>query len=85
MDHKKSQFYFTDKGIEWMVEYYYVANYLAASVYEDGKLYHDFKNRLPNTRTENPTKTQAKEIISAAKKLYKDRDKRDAKLKKLLD
>jgi len=44
-------------------------------------------DRIPNTRTENPTKSQAKEIISAARKLYKEnyklRDDRDKKLSKL--
>ena len=41
--------------------------------------------QLPYTKTENPTKTQAKEIIAAAKKLNKDRDKRDKQINKILD
>jgi hypothetical protein len=49
-------------------------------------MYWDFST-LPNTRTDNPTKTQAKEIISVAKKNYKEankvRDDRDKKLSKL--
>ena len=91
MEHKKSIFQFEDsKGTEWIVEYYYTpsiygGNSLCAAVYEGEELYHDFGGRLPNTRTDNPTKTQAKEIISAAKKINKERDKRDSKINKILD
>ena len=89
MDHKKSSFYFESKGTEWRVDYYYRpgsygGSHLCAAVYEDGQLYHDFENK-PYTKTQNPTKTQAKEIISAARKLNKERDKRDNKIEKILD
>ena len=44
---------------------------------------------MPHTKTENPTKTQAKEIITSAKKLYKEkfkvRDDRDKKISKILE
>ena len=91
MEHKKSIFQFEDsKGTEWRVEYYYTpsiygSSNLCAAVYEGEELYHDFGGRLPNTRTDNPTKTQAKEIIAAAKKINKERDKRDSKINKILD
>lgn len=90
MDHKKSIFQFESKGIEWRVEYYYTpssygGSNLCASVYEGEELYHDFGSRMPNTKTENPTKTQAKEIIAAARKINKERDTRDTKIKKILD
>ncbi len=56
------------------------------TVYLNDELYWDFDG-IPNTRTDNPTKSQAKEIISAARKLYKEnykiRDDRDKKLSKL--
>lgn len=94
MEHKKSIFQFEDsKGVEWRVEYYYIlmnwnsgmSNRQAARIYENGDLYHDFGDQLPYTKTENPTKTQAKEIIAAAKKLNKYRDKRDKQINKILD
>lgn len=47
--------------------------------------YHDFDNRLPGTNTQHPTKTQAREIISAAKKINKVTDAREKKLKKILE
>jgi hypothetical protein len=50
----------------------------------NGELYHDFDGSIPRTNTNNPTKTQAKEIISAARKINKVTDKRDNKLKKIL-
>ncbi len=95
MEHTKSSFYFTSKNDNWQVDYtYYIKNYygqdhseLKAIVYLNNELYWDFDDRIPNTRTENPTKSQAKEIISAARKLYKEnyklRDDRDKKLSKL--
>jgi hypothetical protein len=95
MEHKKSIFIFEDKDVEWRVEYYYreedsgyndyVYKILCAIIFEDESIYHDFNERLPNTKTENPTKTQAKELISAAKRLNKERDKRDKKIKKILE
>jgi hypothetical protein len=95
MDHKKSIFIFEKDDTEWIVEYYYTDVYwshsnttrkeISAKIYENGVLYHDFENKLPYTKTENPTKTQAKEIISAAKKINKEKDKRDKKLKSILN
>jgi hypothetical protein len=85
MEHKKSTFYFESNGVEWRVEYFYIKSSIAATVYEDGNIYHEFGSSLPRTRTEHPTKSQAKEIITAAKKLNKERDKRDSKIKKLLN
>ena len=55
---------------------------------KDDEVYWDF-DRIPNTKTENPTKTQTKEIIASAKKLYKEkykiRDERDKKISKILE
>ena len=92
MEHKKTLFYFEARGVEWMVEYYYKTEtqhgieyqIQKARIYTDGDLYHTFE-KMPYTKTENPTKTQAKEIIAAAKKLNKDRDKRDKQINKILD
>lgn len=91
MNHTKSTFVFDNKGTEWIVEYYYIPEdgfereRLAARVLEDGEIYHDYGTKLPWTKTENPTKTQAKEIITNAKKLYVERDKRDKRINKLLN
>lgn len=90
MEHYKSSFYFTSKNDNWQVDYTYNTkkNYtqLKATVYFNDELYWDF-DEIPNTRTDNPTKSQAREIITAAKKLYKEkyklRDDRDKKLSKL--
>jgi hypothetical protein len=91
MEHIKSSFYFQSKTDNWQVDYTYLVstwggNYLKATVFLNGDMYWDFSS-LPNTRTDNPTKTQAKEIISVAKKNYKEankvRDDRDKKLSKL--
>lgn len=95
MEHTKSSFYFKSKEDNWQVDYtYYTTTHykttftqLKATVYLNDELYWDFDDRIPNTRTENPTKSQAKEIITAARKLYKEnykiRDDRDKKLSKL--
>ena len=90
MDHIKSSFYFTSKNDVWQVDYIYKTrngwNQLAANVILNKEIYWEFES-IPNTRTDNPTKTQAKEIISVARKLYKEaykiRDERDKKLNKL--
>jgi hypothetical protein len=101
MEHKKTIFYFESKGVEWMVEYFYEtetkyghANRIyeyqnqRIRIYTDGDLYHDFE-KMPSTKTVNLTKTHAKEVITIAKKINKERDKissnRDKKLKKILD
>jgi hypothetical protein len=87
MEHTKSSFYFKDKRGDWQVDYTYITTKstysdiehksLKATVYLNDSVYQDF-DRLPNTKTENPTKTQAKEIISESK------DKREAKLNKII-
>jgi hypothetical protein len=89
MDHIKSSFYFTSKNDLWQVDYTYKpSNYgnLKATVILNKEVFWEFDS-IPNTRTENPTKTQAKEIISAARKLYKEtykvRDDRNKKLNEL--
>jgi predicted NAD-dependent protein-ADP-ribosyltransferase YbiA (DUF1768 family) len=92
MEHKKTLFYFESKGVEWMVEYFYETEtrygqdyqHQRARIYTDGDLYHDFE-KMPYTKTHNLTKTHAKEIITNARKLNKERDKRDSKIKKILD
>jgi predicted NAD-dependent protein-ADP-ribosyltransferase YbiA (DUF1768 family) len=96
MEHKKTLFYFESKGVEWMVEYFYETETRygheyqnqRARIYTDGDLYHDFE-KMPYTKTVNLTKTHAKEVITIAKKINKERDKissnRDKKLKKILD
>lgn len=92
MEHKKTLFYFESKGVEWLVEYYYtkhssygITNHIpGARIYTDGDSYHEFEN-MPYTKTVNLTKTHAKELIAIAKKINKERDKRDSKIKKILD
>lgn len=90
MEHTKSTFYFQHNDDVWRVDYVYRQSQyrdLKSVVYLNDELYWDFES-IPNTRTENPTKSQAKEIITAAKKEYKKlyalRDKRDEKLSKLI-
>ena len=91
MDHKKTLFYFESKGVEWLVEYYYTigkyGNQICSKIYTDGYLYHDFEG-MPYTKTVNLTKTHAKELITIAKKINKERDKistnRDKKINKIL-
>jgi hypothetical protein len=86
MDHIKSSFYFTSKNDLWQVDYTYKKSYLSATVLLNKETFWEFDS-IPSTRTENPTKTQAKEIISAARKLYKEtykvRDDRNKKLNEL--
>ena len=93
MDHIKSSFYFQSNQDVWRVDYvYYISkwgcNTLKSVVFLNDELYWDFES-IPNTRTENPTKSQAREIISSAKKEYKKtyavRDSRDKKLKEILE
>jgi hypothetical protein len=75
-----------------MVEYFYETETRygheyqnqRARIYTDGDLYHDFE-KMPYTKTHNLTKTHAKEIITTARKLNKDRDKRDSKINKILN
>ena len=92
MEHKKTLFHFEARGVEWMVEYYYKTEtqngieyqIQKARIYTDGDLYHTFE-KMPYAKTHNLTKTHAKEIITTARRLNKDRDKRDKQLNKILD
>lgn len=92
MEHKKTLFYFEAKGVEWLVEYYYTTEIhydiehqiQKARIYTDGDLYHTFE-KMPYAKTHNLTKTHAKEIITTARKLNKERDKRDSKINKILN
>ena len=88
MQHIKSSFFFKSKEDNWRVDYQDKSDengwqQLTCQVYLNDELYHDF-DKMPNTNTHNPTKSQAKEIISAAKRINKVTDKRDKKLKKIL-
>jgi hypothetical protein len=86
MEHKKTLFYFEAKGVEWLIEYYYkteIQNGVEyqiqkAHIYTNGDLYHSFE-KMPYT------KTHAKEIITTARKINKERDKRDSKINKILN
>jgi hypothetical protein len=92
MEHKKTLFYFEAKGVEWIVEYFYETETTRfgeyqnqrARIYTNGDLYHDFE-KMPYTKTHNLTKTHAKEIITNARKINKERDKRDSKINKILN
>lgn len=70
MNHIKSNFYFEDKNNKWLVEYTYISTKyderLIAKVYVNDTELHQFNSF--NTRTVNPTKTQAKELITKVKK-----------------
>lgn len=91
MDHFKSSFSFKSDQDVWCVEYtdrpgkWMAVN--TAQVYLNNELYWDF-DTIPNTQTQHPTKTQAKEIISKARKEFKLKNKvmlnRDKQLNKLL-
>jgi hypothetical protein len=89
MEHIKSSFYFEDKNGVWQVDYTYnnTSHFPKSTVYFNNEIYWDFDS-IPSTRTEHPTKSQAKEILSAARKKYKEayalRDKREKYLQKLL-
>lgn len=87
MDHKKTIFYFEARGVEWRVEYCYteISNKIAATVYEAGQIYHDFGSAMPRIKTHNLTKTHAKEIITAARKINKERDKREKNINIILN
>lgn len=88
MEHIRSSFYFIDKKQEiWQVNYMYNTNgYLKSDVFLNNELLWQFES-VPNTRTQNPTKSQAREIITQAKKMYKQkfkkRDDRENILNKL--
>ena len=88
MEHKKTLFYFEAKAnrillqnrntkcVEYQIQ--------KAHIYTNGDLYHSFE-KMPYTKTHNLTKTHAKEIITTARKLNKERDKRDSKINKILN
>lgn len=80
MHHLKSSFTFKSSENIWTVEYYDDKCF----VYLNGDIYHNFNDGIPNTRSSNPTKTQAKEIISFARKINKSSDKRELKIEKIL-
>lgn len=89
MEHIKSSFFFKSGDNIWRVDYEDKPDSggwvrLTCQVYLNDELYHDFEGRLPNTNTSNPTKSQAKEIISAARKINKVSDVREKKIKKIL-
>lgn len=89
MEHIKSSFFFNSSNNNWRVDYQDKPDLggwkrLTCQVYLNDELYHDFDGNIPRTNTSNPTKSQAKEIISSAKKINRDSDKRDNKLKKIL-
>jgi len=88
MEHIKSSFYFQSKEEFWRVDYIYKGHYLKATIYLNDDIYWDFDS-IPYTNTQNPTKTQAKEVISAARKAYKAhnliRDIRDKKIDKIVN
>ena len=91
MEHKRTIIEFNDaKGVEWRVEYYYKPNNnsynkICVMVYQNDEIYHDFGDKTPYTKTATPSKTQAKEIISSARRINKERDKRDSKINKILN
>lgn len=89
MEHIKSSFFFKSGDNDWRVNYEDKPDSggwkrLTCQVYLNDELYHDFDGSIPRTNTNNPTKSQAKEIISVARKINKVTDKRDNKLKKIL-
>jgi hypothetical protein len=91
MEHTKSSFYFQDKRGDWQLDYTYKTEtnnngrpQIKATIYLNNSIYQDF-DKIPWTKTDNPTKTQAKELIAEAKKLNKESDKREAKLNKILN
>jgi hypothetical protein len=73
MEHFKSSFYFQSGASNiYRVDYSYGEewHYLIAKVYLNDELIATF-DRLPPTKTHNPTKSQAAEIIVVARKLNK--------------
>jgi hypothetical protein len=79
MEHIKSSFYFKGKEGEWRVDYVkpmiYEGRYsndYSVIVYLDNKQEYYWK-APPYTRCKNPTKTQAKEVITESKKLKNKR------------
>lgn len=91
MDHIKSSFYFKSRNDNWRVDYQDSTSKgwssISCQVYLNDNIYWDFECDLPRTSISNPTKSQAKEMITAAKKAYKvknqTRDDREKKLKTL--
>lgn len=90
MNHVKSSFIFQSKEDFWRVEYFQKPdergyNWENCQIYLNDNLYHDFGNKLPRTSAKHPTMSQAKELISSARKINKESDKREKKLKKILE
>lgn len=74
MNHEKTVIYFTKDSNSYVVEYSYdKTNYnaLKASVSLNGTVIKEF-NPLPYTKTNNPTKSQAKELITIANRENKN-------------
>lgn len=87
MEHIKSSFFFKSGDNNWRVDYLSKpenSQWPTCIVYLNDELYHDFGGRLPRTNGTHATKSQAKEIISAARKINKVVDVREKKLKKIL-
>jgi hypothetical protein len=87
MDHVKSSFYFKSTDNNWRVDYLTKSEnsqWPTYIVYLNDEIYHDFGGSQPRTNGTHATKSQAKEIISAARKINKERDKRDKKINKIL-
>jgi hypothetical protein len=74
MEHESTVITFRSKDKVTKVEYTYqdgeYSKHLIATVYVNNEMVHVFE-KLPSTRTENPSKTQAKEIIAQAMKEIK--------------
>ncbi len=90
MDHIKSVFYFKSKIDEWRVEFVNnIDDKLTCIVYLNNDLYWDFGTGIPTTASSNPTKSKSSEILKYAKEAYKKayfvRDRRDEKIKKILN
>lgn len=88
MEHIKSSFYFKSGDNNWRVDYLNKSEnsqWPTCIVYLNDELYHDFRGSQPRTKGTHATKSQAKEIISAARKINKVVDVREKKLKKILD
>jgi len=94
-----------DGNVEWRVEYFKtksngkitinkrdISDYFTNDtciIYFNSELYWDFDGNIPYTDVKNPTKTQANQLITIAKRLYKEkfkvRDSRNKMLNKLLN
>lgn len=86
--------YFSEDDINrWIVKYFERDSNIKENVWDRGygcdiylndNLYHEF-DTLPRTKTSNPTKTQAKELIIEAIKINKPREDRNNKIENILN